>query len=435
LTFGPGDLVAALWEENTDDWWSATIISINNDNHYNLTYSDGTSEAGVEPHRVRAPPAAGAIDEAKPVTSTAVEEAAPKKKGRGRPHKVAKQEAEEEEAAAPPAEPPKSHARINQDWSDADSAMLIALVTEHAGHKSKWKLVAARMPGARTQAQVKSKYQRLKKSTDFHLVQARVDVDNPAAAAIPEPHPVHELLPVTSRSFGGARLASEESFGAAARPAVAASRRSKRAWDPKEEAPPIPPRFDDEESIPVRSGKGSRAPWPSPPRSSMATAAAGDGGGVRSKKSASGFRGVSRAGSSSRWEAYMYIGNGTSGKRYIGRFDTAEEAAEAIAVAQLSGRGGEAMELEEVEEEESQLGEVVQFEQPLMDEEEAADDGLCEVGDEIEVEFEGKIHRARITSFHDQLPGRCRKANITYHDGAVERMVPLIRILTAWCPA
>ena len=35
-----------------------------------------------------------------------------------------------------------------------------------------------------------------------------------------------------------------------------------------------------------------------------------------------------------------YIGNGTSGKRYIGRFDTAEEAAEAYAEAfvKLNGR-------------------------------------------------------------------------------------------------
>lgn len=50
---------------------------------------------------------------------------------------------------------------------------------------------------------------------------------------------------------------------------------------------------------------------------------------MTSHKSASGFRGVSRAGS--RWEAY--IGNGTSGKRYIGRFDTAREAAIAYAAA------------------------------------------------------------------------------------------------------
>lgn len=50
---------------------------------------------------------------------------------------------------------------------------------------------------------------------------------------------------------------------------------------------------------------------------------------MRSAKSASGFRGVSRAGS--RWEAY--IGNGTAGKRYIGRFDTPREAAIAYAQA------------------------------------------------------------------------------------------------------
>lgn len=50
---------------------------------------------------------------------------------------------------------------------------------------------------------------------------------------------------------------------------------------------------------------------------------------MTSQKSASGFRGVSRAGS--RWEAY--IGNGTAGKRYIGRFDTPKEAAIAYAKA------------------------------------------------------------------------------------------------------
>lgn len=50
---------------------------------------------------------------------------------------------------------------------------------------------------------------------------------------------------------------------------------------------------------------------------------------MTSQKSASGFRGVSRAGS--RWEAY--IGNGTAGKRYIGRFDTPREAAIAYAKA------------------------------------------------------------------------------------------------------
>jgi len=49
--------------------------------------------------------------------------------------------------------------------------------------------------------------------------------------------------------------------------------------------------------------------------------------------------------------------------------------------------------------------------------------GQFRVGDQIEVEFEGKMHRARITSF--QLSG---EANIQYHDGAVEKMVPLIRI-------
>eukprot|EP00657_Telonema_sp_P-1_P005291 TRINITY_DN22551_c0_g1_i1.p1 TRINITY_DN22551_c0_g1~~TRINITY_DN22551_c0_g1_i1.p1 ORF type:complete len:213 (+),score=96.40 TRINITY_DN22551_c0_g1_i1:34-672(+) len=52
---------------------------------------------------------------------------------------------------------------------------------------------------------------------------------------------------------------------------------------------------------------------------------------MTSAKSASGFRGVSRAGS--RWEAY--IGNGTAGKRYIGRFDTPKEAAIAYARACL----------------------------------------------------------------------------------------------------
>jgi len=248
-----------------------------------------------------------------------------------------------------------SHEGIKKGWSDADTAMLIALVAEHAEHKNKWKLVAARMPEARTPGQVKEKFHRLQKSLDFLALQTRV-LANPAIH-LPEPHHDHELLLVTPRSCGGtrlARLASDESFAAAGRPAVAASRRSKRA---REEAP----RFDDgayhypEESIPVRSGKDAHAP--SLPEFSMATAAAGDGGGVRlmrSKKSASGFRGVSRAGS--RWEAY--IGNGTSGKRYIGRFDTAEEAAEAyaIAFAQLSGRLGESvLELEEEEEEESQL--------------------------------------------------------------------------------
>ena len=66
---------------------------------------------------------------------------------------------------------------------------------------------------------------------------------------------------------------------------------------------------------------------------------------MRSKKSASGFRGVSRAGS--RWEAY--IGNGTSGKRYIGRFDTVEEAAAAYAEAfsELNGGGELDAELED----------------------------------------------------------------------------------------
>eukprot|EP00656_Telonema_subtile_P025483 TRINITY_DN27560_c0_g2_i1.p1 TRINITY_DN27560_c0_g2~~TRINITY_DN27560_c0_g2_i1.p1 ORF type:complete len:660 (-),score=132.11 TRINITY_DN27560_c0_g2_i1:299-2278(-) len=53
---------------------------------------------------------------------------------------------------------------------------------------------------------------------------------------------------------------------------------------------------------------------------------------MTSQKSASGFRGVSRAGS--RWEAY--IGNGTAGKRYIGRFDTPREAAIAYAQAYSS---------------------------------------------------------------------------------------------------
>lgn len=53
---------------------------------------------------------------------------------------------------------------------------------------------------------------------------------------------------------------------------------------------------------------------------------------MTSQKSASGYRGVSRAGS--RWEAY--IGNGTAGKRYIGRFDTPREAAIAYAKAYSS---------------------------------------------------------------------------------------------------
>jgi len=58
--FVPGDVVAALWEgdgdDTTDEWWSATVLSINNYNNYNLLYADGSSEAGVEHSRVRASP-------------------------------------------------------------------------------------------------------------------------------------------------------------------------------------------------------------------------------------------------------------------------------------------------------------------------------------------------------------------------------------------
>lgn len=162
--------------------------------------------------------------------------------------------------------------KIKKGWSDSDAALLVTLVHEHREHKNKWKLVAAAMPDARTPGQVKEKYHRMQKLPEFEQMISRLGKSQP----------------------GSPTIAATAATGSP----------QKRARDAPVQPPPCM----------ITPSEAT-----SPTELALMT----------SHKSASGFRGVSRAGS--RWEAY--IGNGTSGKRYIGRFDTAREAAIAYAAA------------------------------------------------------------------------------------------------------
>jgi len=221
---------------------------------------------------------------------------------------------------------------IKKGWSDEDTAMLIFLVNQHCDHKNKWKLVAQGMPDARTPGQVKEKYHRLQKTPDFAALQARI------LAAPQLSSEVHsaDLYGTYTASDGGPSTLQNQTQSLHS----AGSDRARRAkrpaasddeWDWSTNPPAKSPRLF---PLSVTGSSGLRL--------------------MRSKKSASGFRGVSRAGS--RWEAY--IGNGTSGKRYIGRFDTSQEAAEAYAEAfmQLNGRCGAAADDEEDDDSEASPG-------------------------------------------------------------------------------
>jgi len=234
-----------------------------------------------------------------------------------------------------------SQENIKKGWSDEDTAMLIILVREHTQHKNKWKLVAGGMPDARTPGQVKEKYHRLQKSSDFEALQARVLAS--VEAYLPhETEPVRHVIKVeeydgedSEEDLTLRRLPSEESI---AEVLIRSSSSERRRVGKR----PFSGGSDDES----RSWKEARLDGNTSPDAGSSSHGIKL---MRSKKSASGFRGVSRAGS--RWEAY--IGNGTSGKRYIGRFDTAEEAAYAYAeaFAKLNGRSGVGSGEEEEEEE------------------------------------------------------------------------------------
>jgi len=250
-----------------------------------------------------------------------------------------------------------SHENIKKGWSEKDTEILVSLVDRYADHKNKWKLVAAGMPEARTPGQVKEKFHRLQKSVDFAKLQERV-LSSPRLPddLVDEPSAVKDDLRgrenVSRLDFrkriapDGVTVAKQTEYQQVKAEEEELEQGMQRARSPSQDSvidTPVGSRGSDRTRRIVKRPAASDDEWDwgmKPAKEPRLVPAHGTNGSalrlMRSKKSASGFRGVSRAGS--RWEAY--IGNGTSGKRYIGRFDTAEEAAEAYAEAflKLNGR-------------------------------------------------------------------------------------------------
>jgi len=182
---------------------------------------------------------------------------------------------------------------ITKGWSQQDTAILVGLVDLHRDKKNKWKLIAEEMPGMRTPGQVKEKFQRLQKTPSFTEFQSRV-------------LECRALHSVALGMGGDGREGSPASVGTEGGPACE------------------PPLFEAPSPLEDRRIVGN-AEVASSECGEEAAALLQREQRLRSRKSASGFKGVSKAGT--RWEAY--IGNGEGGKRYLGRFDTPEAASEA----------------------------------------------------------------------------------------------------------